>query len=49
MRLLVWQLVIIAMAIGIRGWSNKPWWRNRGTPPGSFGWWKKSRARGLWW
>ena len=33
MRLLVWQLVIIALVIGARGWSSKPWWRHRGTRP----------------
>lgn len=49
MRLLVWQLVAIALAVGICGYRNKPWWRNRGAHFGSFNWWKKSRAKGWWW
>jgi len=49
MRLLVWQLVILALVIGVCGYSSKPWWRTRGTHFGSFKWWRKSRSKGWWW
>jgi len=50
MRLLVWQLVLLAFVAGLCGYGNRQWWRNRGSTFGSFNWWKKSRrANGGWW
>jgi len=49
MRLLVWQLVVLALVVGVLADSEKPWWRNRGSHPGSFRWWKQNRRGGWWW
>jgi hypothetical protein len=43
-------LVVLALLVGLLANRDKPWWRNRGSYFGSFGWWKKSRReKGGWW
>jgi hypothetical protein len=49
MRLIVWQLVVLAVIVGALVDSEKPWRKKRGSDPGSFSWWKQSRRDGWWW
>ena len=49
MRLLVWQLVVLALVVGLLLDAEKPLWKNRGSHFGSFKWWRKNRRGGWWW
>jgi hypothetical protein len=47
MEILLWLIVVLALVIGLGGYSGGKGWGGRGR--GSFDWWKANRRRKGWW
>jgi hypothetical protein len=47
MDIVIWLMAVIALVIGLAGYSGRKWWQGRGH--GSSEWWQANRRRKGWW